>query len=101
MVVFIDGHASHLNLSLCEFCNENDIILVALLPNATHYYQPMDVGVIFPLKQIWKRRRYNWERENGAMNCGRGFFATLLKESLEELNTNDRLFPNAFRTCGE
>lgn len=101
LVVFIDGHASHLTLSLCEFCNENDIILVALLPNATHIYQPMDVGVIFPLKQIWKRRRYNWERENGAMNFGRGFFATLLKESLEELNTNERLFPNAFRTCGE
>lgn len=101
LVVFIDGHASHLTLSLSEFCNENNIILIALLPNATHIYQPMDIGVIFPLKQIWKRLRYQWERENGAVNFGRGFFSTLLKNSLDELHANEILFPNAFRTCGE
>lgn len=101
LVVFIDGHAGHLTLSLCEFCNENDIILIALLPNATHIYQPMDVGVIFPMKQIWKRRRYNWERENGAVHFDRGFFTALLKESLDELKTNGTLFQNAFRTCGK
>lgn len=100
-VVFIDGHASHLTLPLCEFCNKNGIILIALLPNATHIYQPMDIGVIFPLKQIWKRRRHAWESENHAVGFSRNFFSALLSESLKELHTSKTLFPNAFRTCGE
>lgn len=48
VALFVDGHASHLTLQLCEFCKENSIILIALLPNSTHITQPMDVGIFFP-----------------------------------------------------
>lgn len=101
IVVFIDGYASHLTLPMCEFCNANEIILVALLPNATHIYQPMDVGVIYPLKQIWKRKRNEWERTNKTTNFSRLYFAGLLKDCLDELHASDTLFANAFRTCGK
>lgn len=96
LVVFIDGHASHLTLPLCEFCSKNDIILVALLPNATHIYQPMDIGVIFPLKQIWKRRRQAWEIENRAVSFSRNFFSALLSESLENCIQIKRCFRTHF-----
>lgn len=36
VLVFVDGHKSHLTMRLSEYCHENGIILYALLPNATH-----------------------------------------------------------------
>lgn len=102
VIVFIDGHSSHLTLPLCEFCHQNGIILIALLPNATHIYQPMDIGVIFPLKAIWKRKRIEWKSDinNVGVVFARANFLDLLQKSMVELQANPTLFPNAFRTCG-
>lgn len=36
VIVFLDGHKSHLSLHLSKFCRENGLILVALYPNSTH-----------------------------------------------------------------
>lgn len=55
VVVFVDGHASHLSLNLSNFCRENGIILICLPPNTTHMLQPLDVAFFFPLKQAWKK----------------------------------------------
>ncbi|KAJ8892150.1 hypothetical protein PR048_004730 [Dryococelus australis] len=55
VVLFIDGHLSHLTLHTSKFCDEHGIILVALLPNATYILQPMDVGVFRLLKNGWKK----------------------------------------------
>lgn len=49
IILFIDGHKSHMSLTLSEFCSANQIELVALYPNATHVIQPMDVVVFKPL----------------------------------------------------
>lgn len=54
VIVFLDGHSSHLTLHLSEFCRNNGIILVCLLPNTTHILQLLDVSVFAPLKQKWK-----------------------------------------------
>ncbi|KAJ8950057.1 hypothetical protein NQ314_008063 [Rhamnusium bicolor] len=45
VILFIDGHKSHLTLHLSTFCEKNKIILVALFPNATHIIQPCDVSL--------------------------------------------------------
>ncbi|XP_046684545.1 MFS-type transporter clz9-like [Homalodisca vitripennis] len=50
VILFIDGHTSHLTLHTSQFCADNNIILVSLLPNATHLLQPMDVAVFRTLK---------------------------------------------------
>jgi len=39
------------SLHFSKFCEENGIILIALLPNATHLFQPMDVAVFHTLKE--------------------------------------------------
>jgi hypothetical protein len=36
VVLFIDGHRSHMTLPLSEFCEKNQITLYALPPNTTH-----------------------------------------------------------------
>lgn len=50
IILFLDGHTSHLTLALSEFCSNNEIILIALCANATHILQPLDVAVFRPLK---------------------------------------------------
>lgn len=100
VALFVDGHSSHLTLPLCQFCNENGIILIALLPNSTHITQPMDVGVFFPLKSLWRKGRASWETTNAKIVFQNFHFAPLLREVIDELKLNATLFPNAFRTCG-
>ena len=55
VVLFVDGHSSHLTLELAQFCKEKKIELIALYPNATHILQPLDVAVFHPLKHSWKK----------------------------------------------
>ncbi|XP_008178159.1 uncharacterized protein LOC103307706 [Acyrthosiphon pisum] len=57
VVVFLDGHSSHLSLRLSKFCRENGLILITLYPNSTHILQPLDVAVFGPLKSSWKKTK--------------------------------------------
>ena len=43
IILYVDGHASHLTRALSRYCAANEIILVRLHPNATHLLQPMYV----------------------------------------------------------
>lgn len=65
IIVFLDGHRSHMTLHLSRFCRENQIILVALVPNATHILQPLDIAVFGPMKNKWKLivRKYKVENQ--------------------------------------
>ena len=53
MLLFMDGHKSHMTLELSKFCEENGIILYALPPSTIHIMQPADVSVkhVKPLKR--------------------------------------------------
>lgn len=64
VIVFLDGHKSHLTLHLSQFCRENKIVLVALNPNSTNILQPLDVAVFGPLKKKWKSIVRKWRMEN-------------------------------------
>ena len=50
--LFLDGHTSHINLAVSDFCRDNDI-LYCLPPHANHIIQPLDVAVFRSLKQFW------------------------------------------------
>lgn len=36
VILSIDGHSSHINLHVSDFCQKKGIVLTALYPNATH-----------------------------------------------------------------
>ena len=55
VVLFVDGHKSHLSLSLLKTAREKGVHLYCLPPHCTHVLQPLDVGVYGPIKQEWKR----------------------------------------------
>lgn len=43
VILFLDGHVSHLTQPLSEFCHSHQIVLIVLPPNTTHFMQLMDV----------------------------------------------------------
>ena len=54
VLLFLDGHHSHISLELIRTACSNNILLLCLPPNTTHLLQPLDVGVFAPMKSAWK-----------------------------------------------
>ena len=50
VILFFDGHYSHINLDVIDVARKNNVTLVTLTPNTTNALQPLDVGVFAPLK---------------------------------------------------
>lgn len=99
VILFVDGHASHLTLQTSRFCEENQIVLIALHPNATHIMQPLDVSVFRSLKAKWKEVVHQWRIEhceNPVLK--KKDFAPLLRHAMDML-TPDTI-SNGFRKCG-
>lgn len=100
VIVFIDGHASHLTLHTSKFCNEHGIILIALLPNSTHLIQPMDVAVFHVLKENWKQKVHQWRMNHLDQPVLKKIhFAPLLEETLVQSITPS-ILQNGFRKTG-
>ena len=54
-ILFLDGHASHINFELKRLSESNNIILFRLPAHTSHFLQPLDVGVFKTVKAGWKR----------------------------------------------
>ena len=54
VILFQDGHHSHISLELIRKARANNVTILCLPPNCTHLLQPFDVGVFGPLKKAWK-----------------------------------------------
>jgi len=54
VVLFVDGHTSHINLEVAKLSREENIVLYCLLEHASHLMQPCDVGLFGPLKREWR-----------------------------------------------
>lgn len=99
VVLFVDGHASHLTLHLSEFCSNNEIELISLYPNSTHILQPMDVAVFHPLKASWKQTVQQWRCENGAAKIKKEDFAPLMKTAFDS-SIKKETVKNGFKCTG-
>lgn len=78
VVLFVDGHASHLTLKTSEFCRDHNIVLVAFIPNATHLLQPADVGVFHPVKSNWRKCVAEYLQSTGGRRLDRVSFCLAL-----------------------
>ena len=54
VVLFVDGHHSHLTLELIQYARSKGVHLFCFPPHLTHILQPLDVGVYGPAKAAWK-----------------------------------------------
>lgn len=99
VILYVDGHKSHLTFSVSEFCKNHDIILVALYPNATHILQPLDVAVFRPLKASWRNCVQEWKASNNEAKVKRENFAPILEKALMKTDMESHL-KHGFRACG-
>ncbi|CAI6353666.1 unnamed protein product [Macrosiphum euphorbiae] len=96
VILFLDGHKSHLSLELTEFCAANKIILYCLPPNSTNIMQPCDVAIFKPLKASWKSVVGKNKRSGNPIT--KTNFVNYFKEAFNSVKTSS--ITNGFRKCG-
>ncbi|KAG7294875.1 hypothetical protein JYU34_002823 [Plutella xylostella] len=55
ILLILDNHASHISLSVYEYCKSNHIHMLSLPPHTSHRMQPLDVSFFGPLKMAYKK----------------------------------------------
>ena len=99
VIFFLDGHTSHINLAIADFCAENNIILYCFPAHASHILQPLDVSVFGPLKKKWNKSINHFRNQYGVAITRSQFFQvfdTAWKASINQ--PNNVVF--GFRACG-
>ena len=99
VILYIDGHSSHLTLHLSKLCSSNGIVLIKLHPNATHIMQPLDVSVFQALKIEWQKAYQNYCEKSLTIGIHKYQFAPVLKKAIDCMNLK-KILPNGFKKCG-
>nr|XP_012554776.2 MFS-type transporter clz9-like [Hydra vulgaris] len=60
VLLLMDNHESHLNISVIELAKKSGIVLMTFHPHTTHKMQPLDRGVFRPFKTFYKNAMNNW-----------------------------------------
>lgn len=99
VVLFVDGHLSHVTFSLSEYCDNFGIELVLLYPNSSHVLQPLDFAYIPALRVQWQD---SVQRHRDRVNCKalkKEDFGVILKDAIESLD-NEEIMTGGFQTSG-
>lgn len=99
IILFLDGHSTHLTLQRSNLCQNLQIILICLYPNATRILQPADVAAFRPIKAGWKRAVTDWKRDNPTDSLTKEKFAPILQKAIKNSHNPVGLV-NGFRACG-
>ena len=98
VILFVDGHRTHMTMQVSTLCENAGIILYLLPPNTTHILQPADVGAFKPLKHYWQLAVGDFQRSNVNAVVTRKEVAPILGEVLKKISRST--VRNAFRACG-
>ena len=60
----IDGTKCHISLPISEHCDDNNIFLYTLLPNATHLIEPLDLSLMGSIKTNYRECISKWLQNN-------------------------------------
>lgn len=80
VLLFLDGHHSHISLELIRKARENNITIMCLPPNTTHLLQPLDLSVFAPLKKAWKSILKQYKLETRGQTVSKEVFPGLIKK---------------------
>ncbi|CAH2091567.1 unnamed protein product [Euphydryas editha] len=99
VILFVDGHKSHLTYAVSELCSNLQIVLISLYPNCTRLLQPADVASFKPLKTEWQKTVLEWRRTNPSQALTKTQFVPLLKVTIEN-SIKPQTIINRFRATG-
>lgn len=100
VIVFVDGHKSHVSDLSTEFCKKSGIILICLSPNTTQITQPLDVSFFRPLKLFWNQLLTEWRIDHAGEVLPRCEIAPLLQKAIDKMSNLSPTLTNGFRRAG-
>ena len=100
VILYLDGHSSHVTIPLVRFCRENQIELISLVPHSTHITQPLDISFFGPLKQNWKKAIRQWKKETRKSRINRENFAVVLEMAVNLFEGAKKAIVNGFKSSG-
>ena len=84
VVLFVDGHISHVSIELIQLARERGVVLFCLPSHTTHVLQPLDVAVYGPVKKSWRKILKEYKMETCAAKVDKTVFPSLLRRLWEE-----------------
>ena len=104
VILWVDGHVSHLGAETTRFCHVNNIILFVLLGNATFIVQPFDISIFSELKQAWVKAVCDYTKDDFSKLITKGHFSHVFKMAWEEITGSaekaTQITTNAFKHAG-
>ena len=84
IILFVDGHKSHVNLDVIDMARNNDVILFCLPPHTTHALQPLDVAVFKSFKNHFSKavKALSFAKKNFVVS--KRDFARVVKDPFEQ-----------------
>jgi hypothetical protein len=98
IILFVDGHTTHLTYEVSKLCSTLEVVLVALYPNAIRILQPADVSCFRPIKSMWKKDVMEWRRNNPFCQLTKKDVAPILSNIIKGLQAET--ISHDFRACG-
>ena len=95
----MDGHTSHINISVSDFCRNHGIILYCFPAHGSHVLQPLDVSVFGPLKKAWNQSIERYKSEyNIAVTKNR--FIQVFNPAWKSATESPQSVVSGFRSTG-
>ena len=84
IILFIDGHKSHINLDVVDMARNNNVILFCLPPHTTHALQPLDVAIFKRFKNHFSKavKALSFAKKNFVVS--KRDFAQVVKDPFEQ-----------------
>ncbi|XP_062705627.1 tigger transposable element-derived protein 1-like isoform X2 [Aedes albopictus] len=98
VIIFVDGHSSHVSAESIAFCKAKNLTLICLPPNTTQITQPLDVSFFRPFKEYWNQLLVDWRIDHA--DLPRSEIAPLLHKAVKQMWNLESTLINGFRRCG-
>ena len=99
LLLLLDGHSSHYCPETLKLAQEEDVIMFALPPNTTHLTQPLDKGVLGPLRLRWRQVVQDFRVSHPCQVVNQDNFCSLFSKSWVEAMTVMNI-SSGFKTTG-
>ncbi|XP_060791261.1 homeobox and leucine zipper encoding b isoform X2 [Neoarius graeffei] len=99
VILFVDGHSTHISLATAEFCAANGVILYCLLPNATRILQACHIGLFSPMKASWEKCVKEWQTQHVDEVFTKTHFPSVFKKAWYSVTTLENSV-NGFKRSG-
>ena len=99
VVLFVDGHSTHITDEVHEICKSNNIIYYILPSHSSHIIQPLDLCYYKNLKSRWREQIRAFKLKHKEMNIKKSQFILVFRDAWEAAYSS-RLMKSSFRASG-